>query len=102
MPKELTAAEDAIAYIHAFIYALEPQFMVIPSVHGFEQVEAKPRQSIHNWTSNWIRDYLDPAVADESEYYDFQSPYVLPDDKITFKRVHENRNFIILERMSET
>ncbi len=87
--------------IHAFIHSKRPRFLVLASDQLYESFEEK--KTTGKWPAkrliNRIRGYLSPVEGTESEFV-FQSPYVLPEVEIPFTKVHENDDFIILERGS--
>ena len=88
--------ERRIATIHAFIHGKNPRFMVLPSDKFYEKIRKK-RVGTVDRSNSYIREYLSPVKGTKSMYL-FQSPYVLSKVKIPFTKIHENKEFIILER----
>ena len=89
--------EKTTALRHAFIHAEHPRFLVLASDQFFKAIEKNTEGVSIYENIKYIRGYLTPLEATKSEFV-FQSPYVFPDVKLEFTKVHENKDFIILER----
>ncbi|MGK7958214.1 MAG: hypothetical protein AB4063_23605 [Crocosphaera sp.] len=95
------SVERKTAELHAFIHSKHPRFLVLASDSFFDRMQKNTNISkleASGRSINRIRGYLSPKQTSEYTTFIFQSPYVLPKVKIPFTKVHENKDFIILER----
>jgi hypothetical protein len=93
------AVEAKTALIHAFIHSMHPRFLVLASDKFYKFMEKYQRvNTTVGYSINPIRKYLSPVVNSKESEYIFTSPYVLPETKILFTKIHENESFIILEQ----
>ncbi|ALF54595.1 hypothetical protein ACX27_19935 [Nostoc piscinale CENA21] len=99
IPNPENTPEGQIALVHAYIHTKQPGYFVIASNSLYEKLKQKYKnQEIVNGagTINRLRKYLTRKDTANS-IFDFQSPYILPDQKITLTKVYENDSFIVLK-----
>jgi hypothetical protein len=97
VPAPQSTVEGRTAIFHAYIYAKNPQYFVIASDSLYTKVENYPRiKDAVGFGRNYIRKYLTPKDQTKS-IFEFQSPYIFPEKKITLNKVYENDSYIILK-----
>ncbi|OCQ92825.1 hypothetical protein BCD64_08805 [Nostoc sp. MBR 210] len=98
IPAPENTPEGQVAIVHAYIHAKHPGYFVIASNSLYDKLKQKYKnQEIVNGagTINRLRKYLTPKDTANS-IFDFQSPYILPDKKITLTKVYENDSYVVL------
>ncbi|MBD2495226.1 hypothetical protein [Nostoc sp. FACHB-280] len=101
IPAPENTPEGQVAILHAYIHAKHPGYFFIASNSLYEKLKQKYKnQEIVNGagTINRLRKYLTPKDTANS-IFDFQSPYILPDQKITLTKVYENDSYIVLKNV---
>lgn len=97
VPAPQSTVEGRTAIFHAYIYAKNPSYFVIASDSLYTKVENYPRiKDAVGFGRNYIRKYLSAKDATKSTF-EFQSPYIFPEKKITLNKVYENESYIILK-----
>nr|MDZ8164291.1 hypothetical protein [Nostoc sp. CmiSLP01]MDZ8283742.1 hypothetical protein [Nostoc sp. ChiSLP01] len=97
VPAPQSTVEGRTAIFHAYIYAKNPSYFVIASDSLYTKVENYPRiKDAVGFGTNYIRKYLTAKDATKSTF-EFQSPYIFPEKKITLNKVYENESYIILK-----
>ncbi len=97
VPAPQSTVEGRTAIFHAYIYAKNPSYFVIASDSLYKKVEDYARiKDAVGFGRNYIRKYL--TAKDQSQStFEFQSPYIFPEKKITLKKAYENESYIILK-----
>ncbi|MDZ8105350.1 MAG: hypothetical protein RM338_06940 [Nostoc sp. DedQUE12a] len=92
-----STVEGRTAIFHAYIYAKNPSYFVIASDSLYTKIEDYPRiKDAVGFGRNYIRKYLTAKDKTKSTF-EFQSPYIFPEKKITLNKVYENESYIILK-----
>ncbi|MDZ8236541.1 MAG: hypothetical protein RMZ69_05075 [Nostoc sp. ChiQUE01a] len=97
VPAPQSTVEGRTAIFHAYIYAKQPSYLVIASDSLYKKIENFPRiKDAVGFGRNYIRNYL-TAKDQTKSTFEFQSPYIFPEKKITLNKVYENESYIILK-----
>ncbi|WP_414567221.1 hypothetical protein [Nostoc sp. CCY 9925] len=97
VPVPQSTVEGRTAIFHAYIYAKQPSYLVIASDSLYKKIENFPRiKDAVGFGRNYIRKYLSAKDQTKSTF-EFQSPYIFPEKKITWNKVYENESYIILK-----
>ncbi|WP_392530681.1 hypothetical protein [Nostoc sp. C117] len=97
IPAPQSTVEGRTAVFHSYIYAKHPSYFVIASDNLYKEIENLLRvKSAIGYGKNYIRKYLTPKDTTKSRF-EFQSPYILPENKIILTKVYENESYIILK-----
>ncbi|MDZ8189392.1 MAG: hypothetical protein RMX96_31715 [Nostoc sp. ChiSLP02] len=97
VPAPQSIVEGRTAIFHAYIYAKKPSYFVIANESLYKKIENYPRiKRAVGFGRNYIQKYL-TAKDQTKSTFEFQSPYILPENKITLNKVYENESYIILK-----